>query len=268
MAAELGGVIGRSSRAACFILGAGCSLTSGAPPTSIVDQAFRDATKARFEGMDLRDALHTIPEHEKQDLLQPLFSDVRPARGYLAIAALARHRLVTVINLNWDAALTLACEQVGVRYEVRELRQLTRNRPPPFETGLVNIHVHGMIGVECRYGRLETLTFSKAETAWLVEHGLANTTVIIGASLQAETDMTMVFSRWAESAGGRRPTSSQWFFVRSDGIEADHKLRRANVHAQPMTYISDPDIDFDTVSTLLADRAIGTILGTPRKAWR
>jgi hypothetical protein len=219
--------------------------------------------------MELRDALHTVPEHEKQDILRPLFADIRPARGYLALAALGRHRLITVINLNWDAALTKACEQVGVRYEVRDIKELARDRPPSFEAGVVNIHVHGMIGVECRYGRLETLHFTEAEAAWLLKRGLANTTVIIGASLQGETDLAMVFSRWAESNGGRRPTASQWFFVRS-GTEddADHRLRRANTHAQPMTYISDPHIDFDTVATLVTDRAIGTILGASPRGWR
>lgn len=268
MACELGGVIGRSSRPTCFILGAGCSLSSGAPPTSVVDQAFRDATSARFEGLELRDALHTIPEHEKQDILAPLFADVRPARGYLALAALGRHRLVTVINLNWDTALTQACQQVGVRHEVRDSKQLTRRRPSSFATGVINIHAHGMIGHECRYGRLETLNFNRTETAWLLEHGFANTTVIIGASLQGETNFTMVFGEWAKSAGGRRPTASQWFFSREATEEGDDRLRRANTHAQPMTYVRDPDVDFDTIAMLVTDRAVGTILSASPKATR
>jgi hypothetical protein len=261
MAGELGGVIGRSERPVCFILGAGCSLASGAPTSETVDRALRDATRTRFEGLELRDAIHSLPEYEKQDILRPLFLSVRPSQGYFALAALGRHWLVTVINLNWDLALASACKASGVPHEVRDINRLPKNSWQPFDHGVIDLHVHGIIGEECRYGRLETLKFSKAETTWLQQRGLAYTTVILGASLHGETDMAMTFAEWAESAGGRRPTASQWFFIRAGSDDtATDKLRRVNTHAQPMTYVSDPGIDFDTVATLLADRAIGTIL--------
>lgn len=261
MAAELGGVVGRSERPICFVLGAGCSLASGAPTTHAVDRALRDATRTRFEGLELRDAIHSLPEHEKQDILRPLFRAVKPSQGYFALAALGRYRLITVINLNWDLALARACDLSGIPHEVRDINRLPRGNWQPFEHGVVDLHVHGVIGEECRYGRLETLTFSKTETTWLLQHGLAYTTVILGASLSNETDMAMAFAEWAQKAAGRRPTASQWFFVRSEADDhATDKLRRLNTHAQPMTYVRDPKIDFDTVTTLLADRAIGNIL--------
>lgn len=266
MACELGGVIGRSSRPTCFILGAGCSLSSGAPTTDLIHQALDDATKTRFEGLDLRRALHVIPEPEKQDILAPLFADVRPARGYLAMAALARHRLITVINLNWDDALTMACEQVGVPHATTDINRLTAKKQlPSLETGIINVHVHGIIGQECRYGVLETLTFSQIQTSWLLQNGLANTTVVIGASLHDETDFTVLFSEGAASTSSR-PPASQWFFLR--GAEADKpedRLRQANVRLQAFTYVRDPDIDFDTAVILITDRAVGTIHGSSRK---
>ncbi|WUJ69947.1 hypothetical protein OG809_33220 [Kribbella soli] len=263
MARELGGAVGRSSKPVCFILGAGCSLTSDAPSTKAVDEALRDATSARFDGMELRDALHVMPEHEKQDILRPLFARVRPARGYLALAALAKHRLVTVLNLNWDDALTQACEQAHARCEVRDIRQLEPDWPGDMNSGLINLHVHGMVGDECRYGRIETLSFTAPETEWLLTHGLAYTTVIIGASMEDETDFTGVFDKWAEANGNRRPTASQWFFSRSarDEGPAD-RLRSTNVRTQAFTNVREPGVDFDTIATLITDRALGTILGS------
>jgi hypothetical protein len=269
MASELGGVIGRSRRPVCFILGAGCSLSSGAPPTATVHQAFAAATSVRFGGIDLRDALHTMPEQEKQDILAPLFADVKPGPGYSALAALARHRSLLVINLNWDMALALACERSGVQCDMRDIRDLLKDPPSASDTGVIDVHVHGIIGRECRYGRLETLVFSDQEAMWMLEHGLANTSVIIGAALAFETDFTELFARWARSSDGQRPTASQWFFMRGQPEDsAEDRLRRSNVHAQPFTYVREPDVDFDMVATLLVDRALGMIPGASGKGGR
>jgi hypothetical protein len=272
MAAELGGTIGRSQRPTCFILGAGCSISSGAPSTRDVHQALLDATSVRFEGLELRDVLHRLPEAEKQDILSPLFATVRPASGYMALAALARHRPLTVLNLNWDTALIQACQRLGVPYkfcDVKELTELASEAFIAFEAGLVDIHMHGIIGQECRYGRLETLVFDDDQASWLLAHGFAYTTVIIGASLVDETDFTILFDRWTRHGAGRSPTVSQWFFMRAATEEdARDRLRRSNVQAQPFTYIRDPDIDFDKVATLITDRAIGVLLNASRSSGR
>jgi hypothetical protein len=259
LASELGGVIGRSRRPVCFILGAGCSLSSGAPSTSAVHQAIFEATRTRFEGLDLRQALHTMPEIEKQDILLPLFENIDFGPGYAALAGLARSCRVLVLNLNWDTALAQACERANVVYSVRDINDLVDDPPAMSAAGLLDIHVHGVLGEQCRYGVLETLSFTAAQRAWLLENGLANTTVIIGATMTYETDFSQLFGEQVQSYG-RRPSASQWFFVRgSDFEDAESRLRQYNANAQSFTYVQHEEIDFDIVATLAVDRALSIL---------
>jgi len=233
LASELGGVIGRSGKPTCFVVGAGCSLSSGAPSTAAVHQALADATSVRFEGLDLRQALHTLPETEKQDILAPLFADISFSPGYIALASLARRRRILVLNLNWDTALSNACERVGVEYITEDIEDIPGKLPALGDTGLLDIHVHGIIGRQCRYGLIETLSFKESQHKWLLENGLANTTVIIGAEMTYETDFSQLFGE--QPYNSRRPAVSQWFFVRG------RKARTARigfVSSTPMHRIS------------------------------
>jgi hypothetical protein len=259
LAKELGGVIGRSQRPVCFVLGAGCSLSSGAPTTSAVHQAIAEATSARFEGLELRQALHTMPEVEIQDILAPLFGNVGFGPGYASLAALARRCRVLVINLNWDTAMRQACERANVDHAVRDIENLLEDPPALGPTGLLDLHVHGIIGDECRYGILETLSFSETQREWLLRNGLANTTIIIGAGMTYETDFNQLFAQQAQ-LGGRRPSASQWLFVRGSEAESpEDRLRRFNTNAQSLTYVQHADIDFDSVAILAVDRALSTM---------
>lgn len=257
LASELGGVIGRSTRPICFILGAGCSISSGAPTTATVEEAFRSATAARFVGVDFRKAIHTMPESEKQDVLRPLFADVSLGPGYLALAALGRHWKVLAVNLNWDKALANACRQIGVNHTSFDLNKSIDEWPSIDGPGVYDVHVHGIIGHECRYGHLETLSFTPDQERWLMQHGLANTTAILGVSLVDETDFSQLFMHRSRLVDPVRPPSSQWFFLRgADNATGLDRLRRINVQVQPFTYECAPDIDFDLVATVAADRAL------------
>jgi hypothetical protein len=253
---ELGESIGRSKRPVCFVLGAGCSLSAGAPNTVQIDTALRRATRTRFAGVELRDAIHQLPELEKQDILQPLFAGVTTNAGYMAIASLAASRPVLVINLNWDLALQTAAIRVGVPITLVDMETDAVGTWPSHGTaGIIDVHVHGIVGHSCRYGRLETLRFTEAEEKWLIEQGLDHILICIGASLTYETDLTDLF-RSKNPNPSARPQASRWFFVRGDPKDAEDALRRANYGVHPLTYILAPDIDFDKLATVIADSAI------------
>jgi hypothetical protein len=201
-----------------------------------------------------------MPENEKQDILRPLFADVTYGPGYLAIAALGRYWTVLTLNLNWDKALANACDRTGIEYISFDLEQPVDEWPQISGPCVYDVHVHGIIGTECRYGHLETLNFTAEQEKWLLEHGLANTTVILGASLVDETNFSQLFMRRARQVDPIRPPSSQWFFLRNNGSEAGaSRLRRVNIQTQPFTYECTPDIDFDIVTTIIADRALALV---------
>lgn len=262
LANELGGVIGRSSRPVCFVIGAGCSLTAGAPTTASVETELTNATQARFAGHDIRDVIDLLPEAEKQDILLPLFSRTTYNVGYLSLAALATRRSVFVINLNWDTALNNACRRLGVETEMFDLgispSKWPRIDPTP---RLYDIHVHGIIGESCRFGRLETLTFTDAQDRWLRANCLSGTTVITGASLTNETDFSVLFHKRAmkQAAAASSAAPSQWFFIREqiESHESEHRARIARTGAQPFTTERSEDVDFDTLAAAITDRALG-----------
>lgn len=264
LAVELGGVIGRSNRPVCLLLGAGASLSSGCPTTGEVFATFEEATQARFDGMDLMRAIQTIPEHERQDCLRPLFADAVPSSGYLALATLAQYRRVIVLNLNWDDMFIQACHRVGAAVAAFDIASDpgTWVSATQSETGVVDIHLHGIVGEECRFGTLETLSFPSEAERFLVENGLRQTTVCLGASINGENDLPGLFRQHLIRSDPMRPTSQHWYFVRgAANFDANDRLRQALTRASSLTYISDTDIDFDEVATLMVDRALALISG-------
>lgn len=264
LARELGGVIGRSHRPACFLLGAGASMSSGGPTTRQIAEAFAAATGARFEGLDGMRMIQTLPEHEKQDILEPLFSDMRPGPGYLALASLAKHHRVLVLNLNWDNALAEACRRTGTSLNQFDTASDPATWPAGFNESphpcLYDIHLHGMLGVECRYGTLETLSFGTEAQTYLVENGLQNTTACIGASLNNENDLPQLFRARLSAGDPTRPSSQHWYFVRGDAtLGSEDRQRQAITFASLVTYVRAPDVDFDRVATLIVDSALSLI---------
>lgn len=258
MARELGMAIGRSDRPVCFLLGAGASLSSGAPATSTVVEAFAEATNLRFEGMDFMTAVSLLEEREKQEILAPLFEGITPAGGYHAIASIAAYVPVVVLNLNWDDALAQAAAAKGVLIASFDITASSTSWPDPAsrEHGVVDIHLHGILGEQCRFGTLETLTFEAEAAEYLVTHGLDQTMVCLGASLNSENDLPAVF----RSHVAKRQHSSpppHWYFVRGkDVVDGQDRLRQNLFQAPLMTSAKGEDIDFDLVATLVADAAL------------
>ncbi|MFB8282779.1 hypothetical protein [Nocardia colli] len=230
--------------------------------------AFDLATQARFDGMDLMRAIQTIPEHERQDCLRPLFANTMPSPGYMALATLALHRRVIVLNLNWDNLVSQACHRVGAGVATFDIASDPGSwvSASQSNTGVVDIHLHGLIGEDCRFGTLETLSFSPQAERFLVDNGLQQTTACLGASINGENDLPSLFRQHMIDRDPMRPTSQHWYFVRSAvSPGADDRLRQALTSASSLTYVSDVDIDFDDVATLMVDSALALISGGPPK---
>jgi hypothetical protein len=177
---------------------------------------------------------------------------------------LAQYRRVFVMNLNWDDAITQACDAVGtmcVDFDIADSQSDWPDRWDHDGPGLFNAHIHGRLGESCRYGRLETLTFNAGESEHLLRCGLANTMACIGASVTAETDLARLFEQRALRENPIRPDASHWYFVRGDeGVEADDRLRLALTFAPLFNYAKGPDLDFDRVGVLITDAALGVAL--------
>ncbi len=142
------------------------------------------------------DAIGLLDEEEKQLILAPLFRDVMPGAGYHALASLAAYRQVVVLNLNWDGAMAQAARERGILRSTFDIKAGSVTWPSFGDAsapGLHDIHLHGMLGEVCRFGNLETLSFTDAEQELLVAHGLSGMLVCLGASLDGEKDLPALF---------------------------------------------------------------------------
>ena len=111
------------------------------------------------------DSIGLLDEEEKQLVLAPLFRDILPGAGYHALASLAAYRQVIVLNLNWDSAMAQAARQRGVLLSTFDIKSDPATWPSFDDAaapGLHDIHLHGLLGDVCRFGTLETLSFSDA----------------------------------------------------------------------------------------------------------
>jgi hypothetical protein len=248
---DLAASIRRSRRPVTFLIGAGASISSGAPATAEVEAAFAPLQQGRYAGQDLRAVLHTLPKAEKQDILAPLFAGVRPNVGYRALAALAMHKPVIVLNLNWDGALSDAAAMVGTKEHCRDIQDIDPLAPPVLgATGLLNLHLHGILGGDCRFGTLETLTFPEPLSSYLVDQCLRQMVVIVGASLRAETDLPGVFASAQQSGAA----GTVWYFGRPEAAARTARAHRMTITGSPFTHFDDiPGFDFDDFMVDLYD---------------
>jgi hypothetical protein len=89
-----------------FVLGAGCSISSGGPTTIAafrhLDEGLQRLTAAQ------RSFASSQSPAEKRARLEPAFAKFSPGIGYMLLASLARSRKVYVINFNWDLGVEVA----------------------------------------------------------------------------------------------------------------------------------------------------------------
>lgn len=259
----------RSNAAVALMLGAGASLSSGAPTTAQVHQALERATRGRSSGEDLRSFLHRISSREQQEILAPLFKNTNPSVGYRSLASIARTKRIHILNLNWDTLVEDSCELLKIPYVSFDIKDWKSNEDkikglPPAQ-GIVCVHVHGIIGQSTRYATLDTLSFDSDETRFLQENFLQFKLLITGTSLQGDLDFENLW-RITQSNGN---ASDRWFFGRPWGGE--HENNR-NIQRLPQTIGTDPHcfqvhefFDFDrlmlSVLENIKDRNWGQSLG-------
>jgi hypothetical protein len=252
----------------CFVVGAGASLSSGAPSTSRVVDAFDRAFGGRLAGADATERRHAIDgfnESEKRAAIEPLFEGITPYVGYRCLAAMGRERRIFILNLNWDRAPEIACEMLGVPFdslslaegEVRLLDALTK---PGY--GVVVVHLHGQWDRDVRlgYGTLETLSFSDDARKLLFEHALKHTTVVLGASLADDTDIHELLDHLADERSSVTASRPAWLFSRSKPVSAtvhaavrDFLSRRGS----DLNWVAGEDIDADR---LLVELRAGEVI--------
>lgn len=241
-----------------FVLGAGASLSSGAPTTSEVHQALSDATSRIPEG-ELLDRVHDVAGHDKQSTLAPLIERAdQPGIGYLCLAALGHRRRVVVLNLNWDPLVSLACERLEVPHAFYDIRERDRWQDAdglPDRRGVLCVHLHGRAGDDSRYGRAETLGYDDAEKAHLRLIASGRRQLVVGASLQ-DHDIVDALRTVHDGPRSSPDVPTTWFLRASADTEPDEvaRLQREMPHTE---LYPAPDIDFDALAHTVLDQSRG-----------
>lgn len=243
---DLGRVVAGHNRPLTFVLGAGASLSSGAPSTPQVHERFAAITDGRFDGR-IRERFHELRRPEIRDLLRPLFAEVVPDVGYRILVSLARERRINVVSLNWDDAVEKACASVGVDFAsfdpLVEPDHATKAAELPADRGVLIVHAHGTVGEDPRYGVRDTLPDHSeiwAAIAPLLEHEK----IICGASLQGDLDVSYVIERLDNDD---RDGAATWLFLRPGGEEPPIAIPNA------WTKVEFEQVDFDDLMVILAE---------------
>lgn len=268
LTSDVGATLARSRDPITFLIGAGCSITSGCPSVPQVDDAIKAATNGRLQG-NHRNLFHEIPSKERLEILQPLFRPAKPYVGYYSLAALARERAVIVLSLNWDLMPEQSCAALGIPCTSFDLF----NPPAGFDIvravqrpGLICIHLHGSTETDPRFAKLHTLKFEERERH-LLEAAMSQATVVVGTTLVADADMTHLL---LELAGKRPHTTPIWQFNRgkggptSPGYVGEGALTSFNSPLQSAPGFvlgAGDDMDFDAFMVKILSHARGKHFG-------
>jgi hypothetical protein len=241
------------------LLGAGASLSSGAPSYTAVNTTVATKIARRLPAAQLPDELHTVNERDMAAGLAPGFAGVSPSLGYWSLAALARDRPVTVLDLNWDPAAEDAARALGVPYLAYDIRDHAAN-PPALDNGLVVVHLHGPLAAP-RVGRGDKPSFDAAEVAHLKARHAGGRLLVVGASLDEDHDVRDLLLQVLPEGEG------VWGFFRDDN--SDDALRhRGKLPGQNPVVFAAPDIDFDRLLMLLIDEALAPAWETHREEYQ
>ena len=223
-----------------FLLGAGCSLTSGGPTDRQVQDAIKGLPNRQREGEAL--GQHVDPKAQEY-ALKPLFSDMSPNVGYHCLVGLARRRSVYVLNLNFDSAVQNAADIQGVRcdsWDVRETRVIEEALAKSESScRVVNVHLHGKVQ-NARFTREQKAETGDAEKHVIQQAVKGATVVILGTSLRNAEDIRALLKD-AE-------IGTAHYFSRTDELmdESDKQVRAAEFAViAPNAHWIAPDLDFD-----------------------
>lgn len=230
-----------------FVLGAGCSISSGGPTTIA---AFRqlDEGLQRLTAAQRSFASGQSPA-EKRARLQPAFAEFSPGIGYLLLASLARGRKVYVINFNWDLGVEMAAKKLGVPCERFEPRHAKWSTVQLRKCGIQVVHVHGSLNGDPLARATETSTFPE-QLEDLLDKLWKFPKVCVGVDLGFELD----FYHFIDSRKKSRSESSKpWYFSRGASLEDGHLDKLERIEALLRASVT-PDFDFDLFMIGLAGR--------------
>lgn len=247
-----------------FVLGAGASLSSGAPPTAEVEETLR-AAATRIPASDLRKRIHEISDGDVRKALDPLFSQLVPHIGYRCLATLARRRRVLVINLNWDPLVAMACDLARVPVVTYDIGDHDRRgdslRLPP-NRGVIDVHLHGRTAGRPRFGQAETLGLRSDEIDHLrTLHGSARR-VYLGVSLEEDHDVVHALRDLDDGKVG-----TVWPFFRGPDLSDPGEVTRMSgrLGAVGAVYCQAEDVDFDHILLALLEGTGGIHWETVRQ---
>lgn len=239
---DVGSII-RGQEPVTFFIGAGASISSGAPTTQTVCDALIAANPGRFpDEVTLRTGIHHLTEPEKRAALSPLFDDLMPYLGYRSMAALARTRPVYVINLNWDNCIERAASSVGVEITSTTLEDSADDIRKAFgiDKGIACLHIHGRFDQQIRFGIFEMLSIEQ-EKKELIKDLFAHPTVFIGTSFALEGDVHELLDELIEQSNPHH--NPRWLFTRRE--ISDQNPYRALFGEYNV--VSNPCVDFDAL---------------------
>lgn len=250
-------------KAVTFMLGAGASRSSGAPSTEQVLQELCTVYPNDFsEPAEVRRKVDRLSRAQVDNCIRPLFRDAAPHVGYLSLAALAKSVRVLAVNLNWDPLFERACEQMGIDYApihldesqekiddcILEIKQCLADE----RYRVVDLHVHGRLDDgDIRLAERHTLQFDSKITQLLWEDFFSHPTVVAGASLSGEHDVTGLLAAASQSSSSTPKRTPFWLFSRQPERteEPDNEVAAdllARNESKP-NFAGEPYVDFDRV---------------------
>lgn len=259
----------------CMLIGAGASLSSGAPYTDEVVEAVRSARPGTFPDADSVYELGDVISLNESDIaIGKLFQDVVPNIGYRCLAAMARKRPIVVINMNWDSCVPTACEKLGLSAQDHRSLHLddvkaVRAAWNAFKRrgrGVLSVHPHGLIeGGGMRFATKNTLKIDDPQLRLLREL-LGLRTIVVGTSLSGPRDVTDLV-RAMTPVGQPDPADLRFLWVlergprrREPGIDtqAGRELRIAlDSRNSSLNFIAAPEVDFDVFMIMLRALEVG-----------
>jgi hypothetical protein len=255
-----------------FLLGAGASMSSGAPSTPRVTDALTEQFPEEFPNSEISDGMDAISDPQVRTAIRPLFDDIEPHVGYLSLAALAQSTRVLVVNLNWDPSLEIAAlKRIGVSCKsivldekndlaagLEEIEHCLGDR----NIRVVNLHLHGRLdGGDIRLAPKRTATFETETIKMLWNSFFTHPTVVVGASLKGERDVTGMLTAAAQRVEPKaEPKNSPfWIFSRqseqTDSPDDPVAAELLSRNECELNFQGDPFVDFDRIMVeILAER--------------
>ena len=203
-ARDLGNALGGADRLTVF-LGAGASISSGAPVTAEVEELF-DGMIGRFGGYDgILSNLHRVADDDKATALARRFMDLTPFVGYRCLAVLGRSRRVLVVNMNWDPLLLAACDRLGVpcvSFDLRDAATWPDLSEMAAFTGVIDVHLHGDLA-DPRHGPADIRWPTNDEVELLRGLHDGARRLYVGLSLTVDHDVAYLGQQLDDGLDGR-----------------------------------------------------------------